>query len=104
MTSFFKTIDFGVGELTHIEDGLHINEPLMDQIELLREDLLQVHYDNGNLIVDVGWYPSFDPTGSFSVFVIQDFNWEQPIYQRQSNSMEDLAENIRQAITYLPES
>lgn len=44
---------------------------LLDQIDILKEDIIQVQYTNG-LIIDVGWYPEFSINGSFKVYIIKD--------------------------------
>ncbi|MQU65353.1 hypothetical protein GHO25_19755 [Pseudomonas sp. FSL R10-1350] len=43
----------------------------------LKEDMLQVEYPE-NILLDVGWYPSFDPEGTFQVCVVKDFQWDVP--------------------------
>lgn len=43
----------------------------------LKEDMLQVEYPE-NILLDVGWYPSFDPEGTFQVRVVKDFQWDVP--------------------------
>ena len=101
MISFFRTINFGEGNVTHVEEDLRPDVSLADQLKLLREDLLQVQYGKASLVLDVGWYPSFAPDGSFSVLVVRDLNWDEPIYQSYSNSLEDLEKAIQHALSII---
>lgn len=49
-------------------DFLDATKPLDAQVSDLKEDLAQVVYYR-NTDIDVGWYPSFDESGSFMVTV-----------------------------------
>lgn len=83
----FKDIDFGAGVCRKFID-FEINEdiPLEEQTDLLKEDLLQISYDN-NYIIDIGWYPEFDETGCFRVSVINEYQWDNPIFQKNCRSI-----------------
>ena len=39
--------------------------PALRQLDILREDMFQAAFES--FILDVGWYPSFDPGGRFRV-------------------------------------
>lgn len=79
----FKDIDFGTGvSRKYIDFEINEDVPLEEQTDLLKEDLLQVIYDN-NYIIDIGWYPEFDENGSFRVSVIKEYQWDNPIFQKK---------------------
>ena len=59
----------------------------VDHLEHLKEDLLQLRLPNGD-IVDAGWLPEFDPTGTFHVAVVIEGDWEHP---RQHVQVRDVA-------------
>lgn len=59
------------------------------QIASLKEDLLQVEYPD-NILLDVGWFPSFDIDGHFKVQVIKEGDWENPLWQKDANDYETL--------------
>ncbi|MCP1517353.1 hypothetical protein J2Y74_001663 [Pseudomonas migulae] len=69
------------------------NIDLCDQIESLKEDLLQVEYPT-TLLLDVGWYPSFDITGCFQIRVIKDFDWSTPLFLSNADSIESLIDGM----------
>lgn len=60
-----STIDISLGIENNIDD--------------LKEDLLQVELANGN-VLDVGWYSSSDIEGHFSVCIIKNYDWMEPFY------------------------
>lgn len=69
------------------------------------EDLLQVENDSKGLLLDVGWYPHADPTGSFRLHVVRllpesqrertsPYDWANPIVDEQTRSIDDLLTEI----------
>ncbi|KXZ17122.1 hypothetical protein AXI59_14295 [Bacillus nakamurai] len=43
------------------------------------QDLLQISHKTKNLLLDVGWYPEGDPTGSYGIELIKNEDWEHPL-------------------------
>ena len=41
--------------------------------------MLQISCPSLDTLVDVGWYPEFNPRGRFRIYVIQHENWDQPL-------------------------
>ncbi|KTT04036.1 hypothetical protein [Pseudomonas rhizoryzae] len=62
----------------------------------LKEDMLQVAYEN-DFLLDVGWYPSFNPDGCFDIRVIKDFDWESPLYIGKARSLAKAIKRINEA-------
>lgn len=87
--NFIETTDILNGKITF--DGLDLDEsiPLADQVDSLREDMLQIEYGE-RFTLDVGWQPDFDPTGYFIVRVILDEDWEAPILEAKCSTIPDL--------------
>ncbi|MFC6301915.1 hypothetical protein GNF76_28150 [Pseudomonas sp. CCM 7893] len=83
------SLDFLQGKVTHDDLSLLLDSALDGQTNSLKEDMLQVEYPEGHLL-DVGWYPSFDPKGSFQIKVIKDYEWDFPILALTANSIEKL--------------
>jgi hypothetical protein len=98
MTSLFKSIDYGSGDVTHIEEDITLEDPIGRQIDLLREDLLQVQYDRGRYVLDVGWYPSFEQDGEFCVTVAENYQWEAPLCQHRTRRIDELKGLIKEAV------
>lgn len=94
----FENINFGKGVTRKYFDfDVNNNIPLGEQIDLLKEDLIQIIYYNDYLI-DLGWYPEFDKDGFFRVSVIKDYQWDKPILQKRCKDIDVLEEYIHECI------
>ena len=58
--------------------------------------MLQVEFPN-RYILGVGWRPSFD-INCFYILLINDFNWEEPVYSEEASDIELLSTRINQTI------
>ena len=97
----FKDINFGKGvNRKYIDFDVNKEVALEEQIDLLKEDLLQVSYDNDYLI-DIGWYPEFDEEGNFRVSVIKDYQWDNPILQKSCRDLNLLDEYLHEGIALI---
>ncbi|MDF9617972.1 hypothetical protein P5705_09990 [Pseudomonas entomophila] len=63
----------------------------------LKEDMLQIEFP-GDLILDVGWRPSFDIRGGFHILLIKNYDWEKPIYHGFARTAETLNAKISEAL------
>lgn len=54
------------------------------------QDLLQVSHKTKNLLLDVGWYPEGDPTGSYGIELIKKEDWVNPIEDIMCSELKDL--------------
>lgn len=70
---------------------------ILESIEELKEDLLQIEYEN-NIIIDLGWYPSFDLNGSFQLQIVKDSDWFVPIYKKESTEWKQLFKDLEEVI------
>ncbi|MDR7941970.1 hypothetical protein RIU82_18730 [Enterobacter soli] len=82
------------------EFSLKKGVPLVEQQDSLQEDMLQVEFPNG-YILDIGWRPSFDINGKFYIYLIKDFDWEDPVYSGSAINIEYLEFEINQAMDKL---
>ena len=91
----FKKLDFKPGKVTY--DGFDVNPsmPFEKQLDSLREDLFQVSY-NGKYTIDIGWLSDGDPKGNFIVCIIKDYDWEAPIYRKQTNNLKQLDQFVEE--------
>lgn len=71
--------------------------PIEQQYEHLKEDLAQVEFGSA-VLLDIGWYPEFSPTGRFVVSVVRDQEWEQPVFRVECKAIPSLCNAIRWAI------
>ncbi|CDG22859.1 conserved protein of unknown function [Xenorhabdus poinarii G6] len=74
--------------------------PLKNQLDELKEDMLQVEFPNGYLL-DIGWKPSFEIDGKFKLVLIKEFNWENPVYLDSASNLFELEEKIQLAMQKL---
>jgi hypothetical protein len=72
-------LTFIKGKIVHDDLSPLKNIDPADQTDLLKEDMLQVEYP-GEFLLDVGWYPSFDITGSFQIRAIKEYDWDTPLF------------------------
>jgi hypothetical protein len=86
----FWNIDIKNGNVAY-DDISFINEDvdLHEYIDYLKEDMLQIEFED-NILLDVGWRPSFEIDGKFYVSLIKNFDWENPIAIESIKSIKDL--------------
>ena len=88
--------DVRFNDLSQIDEssGIEIN------IESLKEDLLQVVYRN-DIILDVGFYPEFDPLGRIVVAVIYQEDWTCPVLTMKTQRLEHIVSIIMLAEEFI---
>ncbi|MFC4305967.1 hypothetical protein [Cohnella boryungensis] len=93
----FENVNFEPGEIVYNDLQIDEHDSLEKHLENLKEDLFQVNYED-RFIIDVGWHPSFSKDGVFRVMVIEDFEWDSPIYQKTCRSMVELKICIEESV------
>lgn len=79
-----------------IQHNFSTYDPLTDYTEednltYLNEDLFQAEIENINLIIDLGWYGEiWNNDGEFKIFVIMNYDWENPIITESSKSQKKI--------------
>ena len=92
------TVDWKSGTVVYWDlDNIDEARPLCDQCEDLKEDLAQIVFPD-NIVLDVGWYPSFDPNGEFIVFVVRDADWDEPLFRATAKDIPALRQTIDRGI------
>lgn len=96
----FEKMNFGKG-VTHkyIDFNIDLQLPLLSQIELLKEDLVQIVYNN--YLLDIGWYPEFDEQGSFRILIIKDKKWDNPMLEKKCRDLDKLDNYVKEGIEYI---
>ncbi|NWD72671.1 hypothetical protein HX890_00860 [Pseudomonas gingeri] len=84
------------GRITHNDLKILNNHALSEQVENLKEDMLQAEYKS-NLLLDVGWYPSFNINGHFQIKIIRNHEWDDPIFSTTAHTLENLNIELREA-------
>jgi len=93
-------LDYSPGKINYNDLNLDKGKSLKNQIDALKEDLLQVDYNN-KYIIDVGWYPEFDENGKFKVYLIEDFDWSSPRIIMESKTIERLELDLIECINHV---
>ncbi|ENT8825954.1 hypothetical protein MMK51_000653 [Proteus mirabilis] len=95
-------IDFSKnsGVITFNDFSVSDDIPLENQLNELKEDMLQVEFPDGYLL-DIGWRPSFEIDGQFKLVLIKDYDWEQPVYSDSASNLFELKDKIQIAINKL---
>ncbi|GAK40672.1 hypothetical protein TCA2_3162 [Paenibacillus sp. TCA20] len=94
----FKNVNFEPGKIVYNDIQIDEHDSIENQLDNLKEDLFQVNYDN-RFIIDIGWFPSFSKDGHFRVVIIEDFEWEKPIYQKICRTVVELKKYIEESVT-----
>ncbi|MBA2943747.1 hypothetical protein HZF08_36345 [Paenibacillus sp. CGMCC 1.16610] len=64
------------------------------------EGLLQITNNEYNLVLDLGWYPNSDKNGTYELFLIKDYNWENPLEYFQSRNTKEIVDKIEYWTNY----
>jgi len=86
-------LKFAGGTITHDDLSLLQEGALSEQVDLLKEDMLQVEFAGGFLL-DVGWYPEFDAAGGFRINVIRNYDWNRPVVALTAHETAELLEKL----------
>ncbi|NHZ99208.1 hypothetical protein [Massilia sp. CCM 8734] len=90
----FWNLDIGKGvvvydQISHLPDAFDVAV----HIDCLREDMLQIRFGD-HLLLDVGWYPSFNEQGRFLLLLVKDQAWEQPLESAKFTDVVTLKQHI----------
>lgn len=66
----------------------------------LHEDLLQLLNEKANLIIDLGWYPSYDENGNYILLLIKNYNWDSPLEKVVSKSKSEIVAYIEKWVDW----
>lgn len=62
----------------------------VDDLFELHEDLLRLRHINRKLIIDLGWYPSYEIDGSYLLMFVKNFDWDNPLEQISTRSKKEI--------------
>ena len=60
------------------------------------EDLLQLRAVRRELLLDVGWYPDSDASGSFRAVLLKAQDWDHPLQVCETRTLADLIQRIEE--------
>lgn len=95
-------LNFLSGKVTYNDFYIDPDLPFNDQIYNYKEDLLQIEYGE-HYLVDVGWYPEFDPDGFLIIRVVKDYDWENLILEKRikAKDITSLPEQLNEVIQFV---
>ena len=94
----FDKLDYGSGiKYKYVDFDYDNNKDLLEQLDILKEDLIQIQYNNG-YIIDVGWYPEFSRNGLFKVYIFENADI---VLERDCNSIIELIICIEEFVLYV---
>lgn len=94
------SLDFIQGKITYDNLSLLEDCAIEGQVHNLKEDMLQVVYPDG-LLLDVGWFPSFDAKGHFQIKVVKNHDWDSPTLTFTAQSINALVKLLLRAQSQL---
>ncbi|MBJ7570802.1 hypothetical protein JG789_06245 [Bacillus halotolerans] len=58
------------------------------------QDLLQISHKTKKLLLDVGWYPEGDPTGSYGIELIKNEDWDNSLEEVRCTELKELSKQL----------
>jgi hypothetical protein len=93
-----EEVDWRSGDVVFWDLGeLDLTQPLASQVDELKEDLAQIAFA-GEVILDVGWYPSFNADGQFVVRVVHSSDWDTPLFLERTAEAPALCSCLQRAV------
>jgi hypothetical protein len=92
--------DFGAAKI-RCYDFIDPKIKLEDQIDILREDMGWIEYNNGDYVIDYGWKPDFDINGEFIVYLIKNEDWDCPVKEMRTRDISIFLKNIQECIDHI---
>lgn len=96
-----KDIDLKNGIVTYNEFDINPDISFEEQIWSFKEDILQIEFVDDKYLIDIGWYPEFDPNGAFTIKVVNDFDWSNPIFKGKCKNIDLLKMYLQEAINFV---
>ncbi|HEX7446116.1 MAG TPA: hypothetical protein VF306_01150 [Pirellulales bacterium] len=90
--------DLAGGNVAYYDFHVDLQRPLGEQLDELKEDLIQAEYHDLDVVLDVGWYPSFSPDGRFVVQLVKAQDWRSPLLRLETNELACLRDFIGKAV------
>ncbi|MDF2533933.1 MAG: hypothetical protein K0R18_90 [Bacillales bacterium] len=94
----FENIQWDNFEVTYNEFNIDRKKPLNEQLDELKEDMLQAEF--GDYIIDIGYSSDFEEDGYFTVSLIKNKDWLDPFMQKRTKDLKQL-EKIVQDFVYM---
>lgn len=87
-------LDLACGKIAFDDFRVDSRRALHEQLDELKEDLIQVQHPDQHRLLDVGWYRSFSADGRFLVQLIKQQDWHSPVLRLEAGDLTGLRECI----------
>lgn len=84
--------------LKYCDFNINPNQELYSQLEKLKEDLVQVWFNNTNFTLDIGFYPSFSLEWKIIISLINNDDWNNYLEKIEVQDLPSLQKNINYII------
>lgn len=95
----FEDINFNTKKFIYNPYSGDVNQ---HKEQLYDEDVFQVNYnsDDTHYTIDVGWYPSFSPEGSFRIVIVKDYDWDDDslLYDKRTRDYRQLHKYMEECV------
>ena len=98
--AFIDQLNIDDGKITYNDFDIDENRQFYDQEYSYKQDILQIEFGE-RYVLDVGWYPEFDPKGYFLVRAIEDYDWLKPLLAKKCRSLKELKKAIEETANIL---
>lgn len=100
----FENLNYGDNiQSKYVDFPFDFNIELSKQVDLLKEDLIKIHYTNG-YILDVGYYPEFDLKHGLFRVVVSKNEYDNKIISYSANDINTLIEKINLAVDVIQDT
>lgn len=92
-----KNINLNDGKITYNDFHIDPHKSFKEQEWDYKENMLRIKY-NDRYLIDVGWYPEFNPKGFFTTVVVDNCDWDNPLFKKRTRSVKRLLKHLHEAI------
>lgn len=64
------------------------------QVDILAAHMLTIAFGEGQYIIDIGWYPFYNLYGSFRIYIIENQDWQNPIFEERPTTLDALDKEL----------
>ena len=84
-------------------DGFYLDPEISFEKQKLffKEDILQLEINC--CLIDVGWDSELDPNGFFKIVVIKNYDWDNPLFEKECKTIEEMKYVLFEAIDFTNE-
>ena len=102
-SSLLSKVSLNKAKITYDDFDIDPTLTFESQKFSFKEDILQLEIGD-NYVIDVGYYPEFNPKGFFLVRVIKDIEWDSPVFKKKFRNVKFLPKYLQEAIDFISQA